>query len=91
MLVPTNVKFYDSVKGKIIKKMLDTVNIYDASKQVTGSTGQSLCTMIIDIFKLHNIPTVNAVGFTADGASNLMGDYNSLLVDSEKTFQGYVL
>lgn len=68
--------------------MLDILNIYDVSKQVTGSTGQSLYNMITDIFKLHNIPTVNMVGFAADGASNLMGEYNSLCSRLRENFSG---
>lgn len=68
--------------------MLDIINIYGEKNQTTGSTGQSIYDMIIETLNVHKIPVHNFVGFAADGASNLMGDSNSLCSRLKENFPG---
>lgn len=72
------VKYYDAVRGTILTRMLDLVNIYSDNKEMCGSSGQSLFNVVYNSLHNHGIPLSNLVGFAADGASNIMGEHNSL-------------
>lgn len=73
------VKFYDDDKKVISTNMLDLVEIFSAdSCEPSGSTGRNLYDLVMHTLHTHNIPLDNLVGFAADGASNLMGGYNSV-------------
>ncbi|XP_068244854.1 uncharacterized protein [Palaemon carinicauda] len=72
------VRFYDSSVQKITTAMLDLVNIYDSDNNAQGSTGQNLYSLLINTLTKYDIPLSNFIGFAADGASNIMGEHNSL-------------
>lgn len=85
------VKFYDSEKGKIVTKMLDLISVYGENPQMSGSTGDSLFNMLLETLNSYNVPLNNLVGFAADGASNIMGDYNSLSSRLRQDFPGITI
>ena len=62
-------------KNEIKAHMLDVINVYKNSE---GSTGENIYKMLINCLESHGIPLTNLVGFAADGASNIMGKYNSV-------------
>lgn len=84
------VKYYNSAKGIIVTKMLDLLDVYGGN-QVHGSTGESLFNMFFEILERHNIPHNNLIGFAADGAANIMGDYNSLCSRLRQQFPGIII
>lgn len=84
------VKYYDAIKGTIITRMLDLINIYGANNETCGSTGLSLCNMLVNTLEGHAIP-LNLIGFAADAAPNIMGDYTSLSNRLRQTFPGITI
>lgn len=56
--------------------MLDITDIY--SSYNGGSTGANLYTIVTQCLSDNNIPIDNFIGFAADRASNIMGEYNLL-------------
>ncbi|XP_068221565.1 uncharacterized protein [Palaemon carinicauda] len=72
------VRFCDSSVQKITTAMLDLVNLYDSDNNAQGSTGQNLYSLLINTLTKYDIPLSNFIGFAADGASNIMGEHNSL-------------
>ncbi|XP_068206692.1 zinc finger protein 862-like [Palaemon carinicauda] len=72
------VRFYDSSVQKITTAMLDLVNLNDSDNNAQGSTGQNLYSLLINTLTKYDIPLSNFIGFVADGASNMMGEHNSL-------------
>lgn len=58
---------------------LDLIDVYDDNnKECVSSTGEHLYTLRLKTLSAFDIPLSNFVGFAADGASNQMGDHNSL-------------
>ncbi|XP_064077740.1 uncharacterized protein LOC135195423 [Macrobrachium nipponense] len=72
------VKYFDSHGGTIKTRLLDLIDVYENHSSNVGSSGESLFEMIMHILNSNNIPLNNLVGLAADGASNIMGAYNSL-------------
>lgn len=72
------VKFYDREANVIRTGMLDMVDVYSGDSSTSGSTGSNLYSIIMNCLDSNAIPIDNFVGFAADGASNIMGDYNSV-------------
>ena len=73
------VKYYDENNTSIQTRMLDLIEIYDKDDTMCeGSTGQHLFDLLYKLLNDNNIRLDNLIGFTADGPSNIMGQYNSL-------------
>lgn len=73
------VKFYDNNRKVISTNMLDLLDIFSGdSGEPSGSTGRNLYDLVINTLELNDIPLTNLVGLAADGASNIMGENNSL-------------
>lgn len=70
------VKYFDKATNMIKTAMLDIVNVYDG--QEGGSSGEALFNKIIHCLNSYEIPLNNLIGFAADGASNMMGAFNSV-------------
>ncbi|XP_042884051.1 uncharacterized protein LOC122260719 isoform X1 [Penaeus japonicus] len=85
------VKFFDAEEGAMKTRLLDLVDVYGDNPDLTGSTGESLYQNLLRILKNNNIPLTNFVGFAADGASNIMGENNSLCSRLKQTFSGITI
>lgn len=72
------VKYYDPDTTLIHTGTLELIDMYDNNKECIGSTGENLYELLIHTFTSNQIPLDNLVGFAADGASNIMGEHNSL-------------
>ncbi|XP_042890322.1 protein ZBED8-like [Penaeus japonicus] len=72
------VKFYDAEAQQIKTGTLDLIDIYGPHNEMVGSTGINLYNLIVATLNANEIPLENLVGFAADGASNIMGEHNSL-------------
>ncbi|XP_050715070.1 uncharacterized protein LOC126997893 [Eriocheir sinensis] len=72
------VKYFDPNEGKIKTRLLDLLNVYEGQSANVGSSGESLFNMIMHTLNSQQIPINNFVGLEADGASNIMGEFNSL-------------
>lgn len=71
------VNYLDTVTNTIKTRHLELFDVY-AKQGVVGSTGQNSYNLLIDTLSLHQIPLENCIGFAEDGASNIMGQHNSL-------------
>ncbi|XP_037792079.1 uncharacterized protein LOC119587413 [Penaeus monodon] len=58
--------------------MLDLIDIYGDKDKNVGSSGEALYHMLMNTLNSREIPLYNFIGFAADGASNIMGEHNSL-------------
>lgn len=72
------VKYYDPDANIIHTGTLELIDMYDNNRECIGSTGENLYELLIHTFTSNQIPLDNFVGFAADGASNIMGEHNSL-------------
>lgn len=72
------VKYFDSNEEMIKTRLLDLLNVYENHSSNVGSSGESLFQLIMNTINSNDIPLNNLVGLAADGASNIMGAYNSL-------------
>lgn len=72
------VKYYDPETKAINTGTLELIDIYDGNRESVGSTGENLFNLLLHTFTSNEIPVNNFVGFAADGASNIMGENNSL-------------
>ena len=73
------VKYHDEDSKRIETRFLDLLDVYALSdNESEGSTGQHLFTLITNLLSDHQIPLKNLIGFAADGASNIMGQHNSV-------------
>ncbi|XP_045133114.1 uncharacterized protein LOC123517180 [Portunus trituberculatus] len=68
-------KYFDEDESTIKIAMLDIVDVHS---DANGSTGQGLFNIIKHCLIHHNIPLDNLTGFASDGASNMMGTFNSV-------------
>lgn len=55
--------------------MLDLFDVYEGNGD---STGETLYNKLIQSYAAYDIPLHNIIGFAADGASNMMGEHNSV-------------
>lgn len=67
------VRYFDKARNVIQTAMLDILNAYEG--QEGGSSREALFKKIIHCLNSYGIPLL---GFAADGASNMMGAYNSV-------------
>lgn len=72
------VKYYDPDTKHIEIGTLELIDMYDDNRESVGSTGENLFEILLHTFNSNQIPLHNFVGFAADGASNIMGEHNSL-------------
>lgn len=71
--------------------MFQLIDTHDPNQVVTGSTGHSLYLTLMNTFRSHHIPLDNFIGFAADGASNIMGEHNSLCSRLRETLPGITI
>ncbi|XP_042237675.1 protein ZBED8-like isoform X2 [Homarus americanus] len=71
------VRFWDSTTISIKSGLLELINVY-GDELSTGLTGKNLYNLIMKTLETHRIPHGNLIGFAADGASNIMGEHNSI-------------
>ena len=73
------VKYFYIDSECIQTRLLDLFDIYSHSNnEIEESTGQHLFDIILKLLEKREIPLENLIGFAADGASNIMGQHNSL-------------
>lgn len=72
------VRFFDRAANTVKTSMLQLIDMYNTNEDMQGSTGQNLYTQLMHTLGTHQIPLENFIGFAADGASNIMGELNSL-------------
>lgn len=70
------VRYLDTDTNTIKTEMLDLIDVH--SNNNNGSSGENLYLLITQCITNHNIPFENLIGFAADGASNIMGEHNSV-------------
>lgn len=70
------VKYFDRAENAIKTAMLGILNVYGGHDG--GSSGEALFNKIINCLNSYDIPLNNLIGFAADGASNMMGSFNSV-------------
>lgn len=81
------VKYYDSATCKFNTETLELIDIYNNDdNENVGSSGENLYGRLMKTFNTHQIPLENFVGFVVDGASNIMGEHNSLCSRLRSTF-----
>lgn len=71
------VRYYDDIVKAIKTGMLELIAIESSSEVVRGSTGENHYQSLINTLRNYQIAICNFIGFTADEASNIMGDHNS--------------
>lgn len=54
---------------------LELINLCDDKKECIGSTKENVLKILLNTFACNQIPLENFVGFTADGSSDIMGEY----------------
>nr|XP_027218794.1 uncharacterized protein LOC113811280 isoform X3 [Penaeus vannamei] len=70
------VRYFDVDENVIKTTMLDVVNVCEGNE--AGPTGEGLYSKLVSSLGLLSIPTSNLIGFAYDGASNMMGVFNSV-------------
>ena len=72
-------------------RMLHLIDIYEGNLENVGSRGEVLFHRDMAKLEAHQIPLSNLVGFAADGASNVMGLFNSLSSRLKETLPGITI
>lgn len=85
------VKYFDIDARTINTEILELIDVYGSDDENVGSTGESLYSRLMKTLNTYHIPPDNFVGFAADGASNVMGDQNSLCSRLRTTFPGITI
>ncbi|XP_064095595.1 uncharacterized protein LOC135207687 [Macrobrachium nipponense] len=85
------VKYFDFKNCTIKTRMLDLIDIYEGNAENVGSSGEVLFKKLIEILEAHQIPLSNFIGFAADGASNVMGAFDSLSSRLKETLPGITI
>ncbi|XP_063590824.1 E3 SUMO-protein ligase KIAA1586-like [Penaeus indicus] len=85
------VNFFDSEQYVIRNSTLQLIDIYDESQGYVDSSGESLYHLIIATLSAHGIPLKIFVRFAADGASNIMGENNSISSRLRENFPGITI
>lgn len=85
------VKYYDTDTNTIKTDTLELIDMYSNDEESVGSTGEGLYARLMKTLNTHHIPPENFIGFAADGASNIMGEHNSMCSRLRTTFPGITI
>lgn len=83
------VRYFDINTNTIKTERLDLIDTYNNNNN--GSTGENLYLLISQCITNHNIPFENLIGFAADGASNIMGEHNSVCSNLKALLPGITI